>query len=138
MKLYRLSDWLRDRLRRKSWTPKRASGARGEDLAHRLLEREKYRVVARNYRTPSGSGEIDIVAWDGDTLAVVEVKTRATDDYGTPDRAVDEHKRRRMERAALDYTRRAGVAWEQVRFDVVTVIEGDPPVLALYRDALAR
>ena len=133
-----MADRLRDRLRRRAWTKERAAGARGEDLAHRLLEREKYRVVARNYRPPSGSGEIDIIAWDGDTLAVVEVKTRATDDYGTPERAIGEHKRRRMERAALDYTRRAGVAWDQVRFDVVTVIDSDPPVLALYRDALAR
>lgn len=131
-------DGLRDRLRRRVWSPQRASGARGEDLAHRLLQREKYRVVARNYRPPSGSGEIDIIAWDGDTLAVVEVKTRATDDYGTPDRAVGEHKRLRMERAALDYTRRAGVPWEQVRFDIVTVIDGEPPVLTLFRDALVR
>ncbi len=138
MRLYRLADRLRDRLRRRAWTAERSAGARGEDLAHRLLEREKYRVVARNYRPPAGSGEIDIIAWDGDTLAVVEVKTRASDDYGTPERAVGEHKRRRMERAALDYARRAGVAWEQVRFDVVTVIDSDPPVLTLYRDALAR
>lgn len=138
MRLYNLTDALRDWLRKGRWTRERASGARGEDLAHRLLEREKYRVVARNYRPPTGSGEIDIIAWEGDTLAVVEVKLRASDDYGTPERAVGEHKRRRMERAALDYTRRAGVAWDQVRFDVVTVIESDPPVLTLYRDALAR
>jgi putative endonuclease len=138
MKLYSLIDALRNRLRRRRWTHERASGVRGEDLAHRLLDREKYLVVARNYRSPSGSGEIDIIAWDGDTLAVVEVKTRATDDYGPPERAIGEHKRRRMERAALDYTRRAGIEWDQVRFDVVTVIDGTPPVLTLYRDALAR
>ena len=138
MRLYRWVDRLRDRLRRRAWSADLASGARGEDLAHRLLEREKYRVVARNYRAPSGSGEIDIIGWDGDTLAVVEVKTRASDDYGPPERAVGEHKRLRMERAALDYTRRAGVDWEQVRFDVVTVIDSDPPVLTLYKDALAR
>lgn len=138
MRLYRWTDRVRDHLRRRVWSAERAAGARGEDLAHRLLESEKYRVVARNYRPPTGSGEIDIIAWEGDTLAVVEVKTRASDDYGPPERAVGEQKRRRMERAALDYARRAGVAWEQVRFDVVTVIDSKPPVLTLYRDALAR
>ncbi len=136
--LKRLADQLRHTLRRRKWTITRAAGARGEDLAHRLLEREKYRVVARNYRTATGSGEIDLVAWDGDVLAMVEVKARQSDDFGTPERAITEAKRKRMEKAAMDYARRAGVEWQQVRFDVITVVGNDRPVLELYRDALPR
>ena len=67
-------------------------GRIGEDLAHRHLRRNGCTVVARNYRVPSGGGEIDIVAWDKDKLAFVEVKTRATADFGQPEVAVDSEK----------------------------------------------
>ena len=46
-------------------------------------------MVARNYRARSGAGEIDLVAWDGDALAFVEVKTRSSEEYGAPEAAVD-------------------------------------------------
>ena len=66
-----------------------ARGQLGEDLAHRFLRRHGCTVVARNYRPRHGGGEIDLVAWDGGTLAIVEVKTRASDEFGAPERAVD-------------------------------------------------
>lgn len=110
-------------------------GGRGEDLAHRHLQAAGYIVVARNYRTPSGSGEIDIVARDGGTLVFVEVKSRATSEHGDPDRAIDGAKRRRIAGAGRDYARRAGIAWDLVRFDVVTVILSQPPQVVLIRDA---
>ena len=99
-------------------------GRIGEDLAHRHLRRNGCTVVARNYRVPSGRGEIDIVAWDHDKLAFVEVKTRATADFGSPETAVDSEKRERVVRAAQDYMRRSGVSWDQVRFDIVRVVLG--------------
>ncbi len=110
-------------------------GRIGEDLAHRYLRGRGCTVVARNYRTASGSGELDLVVWDGTTLAFVEVKTRATEEYGTPDRAVDAEKRQRLERAARDYARRAGVPWENTRFDIVSIVLGDSPRLEWFRDA---
>src|SRR5438874_9584441 len=90
-------------------------GRMGEDLAHRHLRRNGCTVVARNYRTLSGSGEIDLVAWDGERLAIVEVKTRSRTDFGTPDSAVDAEKRDRVMRAARDYARRADIPWEKIR-----------------------
>ena len=66
-----------------------AWGARGEDLAHRFLQKLGYIVVARNWRAEDGSGELDLVAWDGPSLVVVEVKTRASTDFGLPEEAVD-------------------------------------------------
>jgi putative endonuclease len=79
--LYRAADALRRRYLQHD------HGRIGEDLAHRYLRRRGYTVIARNYRTRSGSGEIDIVAWNGPTLVFIEVKTRQTDEYGSPDRS---------------------------------------------------
>jgi len=134
-RLYRLADRLRDAARNKSGPVTAAHGKRGEDLAHRLLRQEKFTIVARNYRPPSGGGEIDLIAWDGPTLAFVEVKTRTSEDFGTPDAAVDEEKRRFLHRAARAYARRAGIEWERTRFDVVSVILTDPPKVGLQKDA---
>lgn len=97
-------------------------GRLGEDMAHRYLRGRGCTVVARNYRPPSGHGEIDLVVWDGEKLVFVEVKTRETSDFGEPDRAVDAEKQFHLIRAARDYARRAGVEWQHVRFDVLTVV----------------
>jgi putative endonuclease len=91
--------------------------------------------VARNYRTRSGSGEIDLVAWDGNTLVFVEVKSRATAEFGEPDRAIDAEKRNSLVRAANDYARRAEVPWSHVRFDAVSIVWGTRPEVVLVRDA---
>ena len=133
--LPRLADWARHRARLKRWTPEQASGRRGEDLAHRYLERRGFTVVARNYRPPAGGGEIDLVAWHGNTLVFVEVKSRREDDYGAPERNVDAVKGASLLRAGRDYARRAGVAWERVRFDLVGVVLTDPPSIAHSPDA---
>ncbi|MBI4875180.1 MAG: YraN family protein, partial [Acidobacteria bacterium] len=117
------------------WNEDRARGRRGEDLAHRRLRALGYTVVARNWRTRSGSGEADLVAWDGAALVFVEVKSRATDEYGAPDRAIDRDKRLHIERAARDYARRAGVEWSRVRFDVINVLDARPPSVTHLRDA---
>ena len=113
-------------------------GRLGEDLAHRYLRRRGCTVVARNYRTRSGSGEIDIVAWHGQTLVFVEVKTRQTDEYGTPDRAVDAEKQQHLRLAARDYARRSGVLLERTRFDVVSIVLGNGLQIEWIRDAFGR
>jgi putative endonuclease len=133
--VYRFADRLRDRARRRTLPEAAARGRLGEDLAHRLLRRQGFTVVARNYRPPAGGGEIDLIAWDGDQLAFVEVKTRTSEDFGAPEAAIDADKRRFIVRAARDYVRRAGIEWNHVRFDVVNVILEDPPRLDLRKDA---
>ncbi len=96
------------------------------------------RVVCRNFHTRSGDGEIDLVAWDGDTLAFVEVKSRATEDFGTPDRAIDRDKQIALVRAGKEYARRARVDWERTRFDVVNVVLTEPPAVTHIREAFSR
>src|SRR5579883_1679171 len=96
-------------------------GQRGEDLAHRYLRRRGFTVVARNWRPPQGGGEIDIVAWEGDTLVFVEVKTRVSDTGSAPERAIDPEKMDSLRRAARAYARRAGVEESSTRFDVIAI-----------------
>jgi putative endonuclease len=135
--LLRLADSARHRARLRRWAPDQAAGRRGEDLAHRFLERRGYVIVARNYRLAGGGGEIDLVGWDGPALAFIEVKSRRTEEHGAPDRNIDEEKQRRLCRAARDYARRAGVAWAQVRFDTVSVVFAEPPELTLVKDVFS-
>lgn len=92
-------------------------------------------VVARNYKTPSGTAEVDLIAWDRHDLVFVEVKSRQTDEYGAPERAVDEPKRRKIVYAALDYIRRAGFDHPSVRFDVVSIVFGRGEHVEHIRDA---
>lgn len=135
--LYRFADVLREQSRQGTLNPDQALGARGEDLAHRFLQRAAIVVVARNYRMASGAGEVDLIGWERDTLVFVEVKSRQTDDYGAPERAIGEDKERSLVRAAREYARHAGVAWDKVRFDVVTVVFSIPPAIAHLRDAFS-
>jgi len=64
------------------------------------------------------------------------VKTRASAEFGEPERAVDAEKQQHVRRAARDYARRAGVEWERVRFDIVSVVLDERPVrIEWIRDA---
>jgi putative endonuclease len=126
-------DKLRHLKRSGTWTAPLAAGRRGEDLAHRFLQRQGYVVVARNYRLASGEAEADIVAWDHKILAVVEVKSREREDFGPPERAIGPEKRAHMLRVAREFAARSDLPAERVRLDVVTVLLTHPPRIALYR-----
>jgi putative endonuclease len=93
-------------------------------------------IVARNYRLSSGDAEVDLIAWDGDKLVLVEVKSRETADFGPPERAIGEEKQAHLIRVARQYCRKSGTPWERVRFDVVTVLFANPPVIKHFPDAL--
>ncbi len=120
--LLRLSDAARHRARRERWTADQVAGRRGEDLAHRYLEEHGFRIVARNWRPSAGPGEVDLIAWEADTLVFVEVKSRQSAEFGAPDRNIDAEKRSALVRAARNYAHRAGVSWDRVRFDVTGVV----------------
>ena len=95
-------------------------GRFGERIARWRLILSGYRIIEVNYRTRYG--EIDIVAWDGDDLVFVEVKTKSSREYGPPEESVDERKQRKITRMALMYlTERAAGDDTACRFDVVTV-----------------
>jgi putative endonuclease len=130
-----LFDQLRHARRQRTWDPDLAAGRRGEDLAHRYLRREGYTIVARNYRLSSGEAEADLIARQGEDLVIVEVKTRASSEYGPPERAVSPEKQRHLIRVAREYARKTDMPWERVRFDVVSVLMREPPEITLLRSA---
>jgi putative endonuclease len=104
-------------------------GRFGEDLAARHLQAAGLEVLERNWRC--AEGEIDIVAAEGGTLVVCEVKTRTGTAFGDPAEAVVGQKALRLRRLALRYLAERGLDWTDLRFDVVTVVrrpDGDPIV----------
>jgi len=126
-------DSLRDARRRRTWDRDKASGRRGEDLAHRFLRKQGYTIVARNYRLSSGDAEADLIARHGEDLVIVEVKTRATDEFGPPEQAVNPEKRRHLMRVAREYARKTNTPWEHMRFDIVSIVLREPPQITLLR-----
>ena len=105
--------------------------------ARRFLRRLGFLVVARNYRLAAGDAEADLIAWERETLVIVEVKSRTSDAFGSPDRAIGEEKRRHLLRVAREYSRKSNISWERVRIDVVTVILSKTPKIELFRGALS-
>ncbi len=99
---------------------RRRTGAAGEALARRALERAGYRILSRNYRCRHG--EVDLVAEERGVIAFVEVKTRRSGSYGIPALAVTRAKRGRITRAALHYLAANRLHDRVARFDVVSVI----------------
>ena len=105
-------------------------GALGESYAAAFLEQLGYRLVAANFTVPVGrnrrdaivTAEIDLVAYDGDTLCFVEVKSRSSDWFAPPQANVDLRKRRQITRAARVYRQMLGIEDQPYRYDVVTVI----------------
>jgi putative endonuclease len=97
-----------------------ALGRYGEDIATRHLVESGMVVLARNWRCPHG--EIDVVARDGRTLVVCEVKTRRGLDYGTPLEAVTARKMVRLRQLAAEWLDEAGLDLPDVRIDVVSVL----------------
>jgi len=95
-------------------------GERGEDAAVAYLKRTGFTIVERNWRCPNG--EIDIIALDGDTLVLCEVKTRKGVAKGTPEDAVTPAKQKRYKRLAAAYVQFAGLDEVQIRFDVITLL----------------
>jgi putative endonuclease len=108
---------------------------RGEQMAYEYLRKSGYKIVARNYRPRHGRGEVDLVGWNEERLAFIEVKARRNEDFGRPDQAVDQDKRWRLIRVAREYARRAGVEPERIRFDVVSIVWETPPRIELYKGA---
>ncbi|WP_433497480.1 YraN family protein [Sphaerimonospora sp. CA-214678] len=94
-------------------------GRRGEQLAADFLEAGGMRILARNWRC--SQGEIDIVARDGETLVVVEVKTRSGRSHGTAFEAVTHEKLRRLRRLAGRWLAGQSETFGAVRVDVVAL-----------------
>jgi putative endonuclease len=108
-------------------------GRRSEIDGARYLRSLGFRVVASRYRTRRG--EIDLIAWDGDTLVFIEVKSRRSVD--PPEDVVNLQKQRRIAYVAQSYIARYRLHATSYRFDIlaITVRPGHPPEFRLLRNA---
>jgi len=120
-------------------------GQLGERYAAAYLEQAGYRLVAANFVLPVGrnrrdaviNAELDLIAYDGGTLCFVEVKTRASDWFASPEVNVDRRKRRQIARAARAYRQMFALEDEPYRYDVITVVlreeENAVPEIELFK-----
>src|SRR5215472_15070940 len=119
----------------------RSTGVRGETYAYWYLRRHGYVFVAKNY-TPRGiKGELDLIGYDGKTLAFVEVRTRTVKEDATalPELSVTKEKQRVVVRTAQRFLAERHVAECPCRFDVLAIDNrpGQPPIVRLHKDAFS-
>ena len=79
----------------------RAEGMQGEAMVARYLREQGYKLVAHGYR--SRYGEIDLIAWEGNILCFVEVKTRTNLDMALPREYVTAQKQNKLRKTAMMY-----------------------------------
>lgn len=96
------------------------SGKEGEEIALRYLQKLGLRIIERNYHY-GRSGDIDIVAKDGDVLVFCEVKMRTSDTYGDPEFGVTRRKQAQVRRLAEIYLWDRQIENQDCRFDVVAI-----------------
>ena len=112
------------------WFKKEAAhlrtGRRGEEQAENFLKKAGLKIIARNVRV--GYDELDLIGRQGETLIFVEVKTRASEDFGRAASAVNRAKRKKLSRAAIRFLKNHKLRPPYIRFDVVEVVGEKPEI----------
>jgi len=116
-------------------------GVRGETYAYWYLRRLGYLFVARNYTPARAKGELDLIGFDGDAMAIVEVRTRPASEEGPamPELSITREKHETLLRTAHYFLRERRIAHCPLRFDVVAIenTPGQPPAIRLHKAALS-
>jgi putative endonuclease len=94
-------------------------GKKGEQIALDFVRKRKYKIVGKNFRFQRG--EIDIIAYDGQTLVFLEVKTRKSRKYGPPEESVTPAKQVQIRKVAQWYLVKKGLTDVACRFDVLAI-----------------
>lgn len=71
-----------------------ATGKEGEEIARRYLENKGYKIIERNWKTKRA--EIDLVVQKKSILVIVEVRTKAGENFGTPEETLNHKKRHKL------------------------------------------
>ena len=95
-------------------------GKKGEKLAVDFLLDKGYDIVERNYRFDKA--EVDIIAQKGQTLAIIEVKTRSTSDFGDPQDFLKPKQIQRIVKAVDEYVLVNNLDVE-IRFDIIAIVK---------------
>jgi putative endonuclease len=116
-------------------------GVRGETYAYWYLRRLGYIFIARNYMPVRAKGELDMIGYDGDTLAIVEVRTRrsAKEQPALPELSITKEKHEVLVRTVHYFLGDRHIQNCPLRFDVVAIenTPGHPPVVRLHKAALS-
>jgi putative endonuclease len=116
-------------------------GVKGETYAYWYLRSLGYVFIARNYEPSHAKGELDLVGFDGETLAFVEVRTReiAGGKTALPELSITRGKHKVLVRTAHYFLRERHIGDCPLRFDVVAIDNspGRLPVVRLHKDALS-
>lgn len=119
----------------------RRTGVRGETYAYWYLRRHGYVFVARNYMPRGAKGEIDLVGYDGPTLAFVEVRTRTESEgqAALPELSITRDKKNVLIRTAQRFLAERHVGDCPCRFDVLAIDNrpGHAPAVRLHKDAFS-
>ena len=97
-------------------------GRLGERLAKRHLEANGFNIVEINYR--ASGGEIDLIAEKDEILVFVEVRTRTSPGFGSPEESVTLRKRAHLVAASEEYLQAANAEGREWRIDVVALVLG--------------
>jgi putative endonuclease len=111
-------------------------GQRSECAAAKFLRKLGYRILARNFSDKAG--ELDLLALDGQTIVVVEVRSSESSTFQQLAATVDHNKQRRVTEAALRFLQRRKLLNVSVRFDVLTICwppDQREPAIRHYRHA---
>ncbi len=95
------------------------TGKRGEAVATEHLVNKGYEILETNWQ--SNHQEIDIIARQGNTLVITEVKSRSTNYFGEPETFVTKQKQRMLIKAANHYITKDNLNVE-VRFDIISIL----------------
>jgi len=119
----------------------RRTGVRGETYAYWFLRRNGYVMIARNFTSRGLKGEIDLVGYDGETLAFVEVKTRTSPrgEFGSAEDAVTTGKQGHLSHMARQFVHEYRAGDAPFRFDVLAIeaLPGQRPIVRLHKGAFA-
>ena len=118
---------------------RRDTGIYGERLARDFLSQKGYRIVDTNFRCPHG--EIDIVARDKDCLVFIEVRTKKSLAFGTPEESITPAKKERLRATANHYLQTHDDLPALWRIDVVAVEldqKGKPSRIELIENAVGE
>ncbi|MBR2504190.1 MAG: YraN family protein [Oscillospiraceae bacterium] len=102
---------------------KKLIGDKGENLIAKHYRRNGYKIISRNFSCRFG--ELDIVAQKGNTVAVIEVKTRKNSDFALAKEFVDYKKQNCIKNTAMLFLQKNNLMDCNIRFDVAEVYTED-------------
>lgn len=113
-------------------------GERGEAAACTFLKKSGYEILEKNYKCKIG--EIDVIARRQGRTAFIEIKTRTSAQFGSPQEAVDLKKQEKIFKVAAWYLKEKKLSKTPIAFDVVAILwkEGRAPEIRLITDAFEK